>query len=124
MGNVVMYKIPYRFWIYLLNTSCIQPTQQWANITKKQTQDLAANLTRFPLSVKGKSTNKDEFVTAGGISLKEINFKSFQSKIHENLYFAGEVLNIDGLTGGFNFQSAWTGAYILSKDISSKLSIL
>jgi predicted Rossmann fold flavoprotein len=124
MGNVVMYKIPHRFWMYLLNTSNIQPTQQWANITKKQTQDLAASLTRFPLSVKGKSTNKDEFVTAGGVSLKEVNFKSFQSKIHENLYFAGEVLNIDGLTGGFNFQSAWTGAYILSKDISSKLSIL
>ncbi|MFO0468093.1 MAG: NAD(P)/FAD-dependent oxidoreductase [Bacteroidota bacterium] len=124
MGNVVMYKIPYRFWIYLLNTSGIQPTQQWANITKKQTQNLAANLTKFPLIVKGKSTNKDEFVTAGGISLKDVNFKSFQSKIHENIYFAGEVLNIDGLTGGFNFQSAWTGAYILSKDISSKLSNL
>lgn len=123
MGNVVMYKIPNRFWMYLLNTSSIQPTQQWANITKKQTQDLAASLTRFPLSVKGKSTNKEEFVTAGGISLKEVNFKSFQSKIQENLYFAGEVLNIDGLTGGFNFQSAWTGAYILSKDISSKLTI-
>jgi hypothetical protein len=66
-------------------------------------------------------TNKDEFVTAGGVSLKEINFKNFQSKIKENLYFAGEVLNIDGLTGGFNFQSAWTGAYIISKDIASKL---
>ena len=73
------------------------------------------------LSVKGKSTNKEEFVTAGGVSLKEVNFKSFQSKIQENLYFAGEVLNIDGLTGGFNFQSAWTGAYIISKEISTKI---
>jgi predicted Rossmann fold flavoprotein len=121
MGNVAMYKIPQRFWMYILHTSDIQSTQQWANITKKQTQDLARNITKFTLRVKGKSTNKDEFVTAGGVSLKEINFKNFQSKIQENLYFAGEVLNIDGLTGGFNFQSAWTGAYIISKDIASKL---
>ena len=121
MGNVAMYKIPQRFWMYILHTSDIQSTQQWANITKKQTQDLARNMTKFTLRVKGKSTNKDEFVTAGGVSLKEINFKNFQSKIQENLYFAGEVLNIDGLTGGFNFQSAWTGAYIISKDIASKL---
>jgi predicted flavoprotein YhiN len=78
-------------------------------------------MTNFRLNVKGKSTNKEEFVTAGGVSLKEVNFKSFQSKINENLYFAGEVLNIDGLTGGFNFQSAWTGAYMISKEISSKL---
>jgi predicted flavoprotein YhiN len=95
--------------------------QQWANITKKQTQDLARNMTKLTLSVKGKSTNKEEFVTAGGVSLKEVNFKNFQSKIQENLYFAGEVLNIDGLTGGFNFQSAWTGAYIISKEISTKI---
>ena len=121
IGNVVMYKIPHRFWMYLLHTSNIQSTQQWANITKKQTQDLARNMTNFRLNVKGKSTNKEEFVTAGGVSLKEVNFKSFQSKLNENLYFAGEVLNIDGLTGGFNFQSAWTGAYMISKGISSKL---
>lgn len=121
VGNVVMYKIPHRFWMYLLQTSDILSSQQWANITKKQIQDLARNMTKFPLSARGKSTNKEEFVTAGGISLKEVNFKSFQSKIQENLYFAGEVLNIDGLTGGFNFQSAWTGAYLASKDITSKL---
>jgi predicted Rossmann fold flavoprotein len=121
MGNVVMYKIPHRFWMYLLHTSDIQSMQQWANITKKQTQDLARNMTKLTLSVKGKSTNKEEFVTAGGVSLKEVNFKNFQSKIQENLYFAGEVLNIDGLTGGFNFQSAWTGAYIISKEISTKI---
>jgi predicted Rossmann fold flavoprotein len=121
IGNVAMYKIPHRFWMYLLHTSDIQSTQQWANITKKQTQDLARNMTNFRLNVKGKSTNKEEFVTAGGVSLKEVNFKSFQSKLNENLYFAGEVLNIDGLTGGFNFQSAWTGAYMISKEISSKL---
>lgn len=121
IGNVVMYKIPQRFWTYLLHSSDIQTTQQWANITKKETQVLARNVTKFPLSVKGKSTNKEEFVTAGGVSLKEVNFKSFESKTQENLYFAGEILNIDGLTGGFNFQSAWTGAYMISKDIASKL---
>ena len=79
-------------------------------------------MTQMSLIVQGKSTNKDEFVTAGGISLKEINFKNFESKINENLFFAGEILNIDGLTGGFNFQAAWTGAYLASKSILSKLN--
>jgi len=67
----------------------------------------------------GKTTFKEEFVTAGGVELKEINFKRFESKIHPNLFFAGEVLNIDGLTGGFNFQNAWTGAYLAAMAIAS-----
>ena len=75
-------------------------------------------LTNSVLQVDGKSTFKEEFVTAGGIDLKEINFKRYESKIHKNLFFAGEVLNIDAITGGFNFQNAWTGGYIVAKSIT------
>jgi len=121
-GNVTLNKIPNRFWLFLLKASGIQPDEQWANLTKKQITDLATQITQMSLLVQGKSPNKDEFVTAGGISLKEINFKNFESKLNENLYFAGEILNIDGLTGGFNFQAAWTGAYLASNSILSKLN--
>lgn len=121
IGNVPIHKIPNRFWIYILQNSNISLDQQWANINKQQMSDLVTQLTQMSFFVQGKSTNKDEFVTAGGISLKEINFKNFQSKIHDNLFFAGEILNIDGLTGGFNFQAAWTGAYLASKGILTKI---
>ena len=73
-------------------------------------------------SVNGKSTFKDEFVTAGGVDLKEIDFKNFRSKKYESLYLAGEVLNIDAITGGFNFQNAWTGGYIAAKAIAEDIS--
>ncbi len=76
---------------------------------------MANQLTNTIFNAYGKTTFKEEFVTAGGIDLKEINFKRFESKIHQNLFFAGEVLNIDAVTGGFNFQNAWTGAYIAGK---------
>ena len=75
-------------------------------------------MTRAVFEVDGKSTFKEEFVTAGGIDLKEINFKTFESKRLKNLFFAGEILNIDGVTGGFNFQNAWTGAYIAAQELS------
>ena len=77
--------------------------------------ELKNTLKKRPYSVKGKSTFKAEFVTAGGVDLKEVNFKDFSSKILPNLYLAGEVINIDAITGGFNFQAAWTGAYLASK---------
>ena len=79
---------------------------------------LASQLTEAVFHVTGKSTFKEEFVTAGGVDLKEVNFKTFESKLFKNLYFAGEVLNIDAVTGGFNFQNAWTGAYIAAQAIS------
>ena len=90
---------------------------QWAQLSSSEIEKLARLLTASEFRVEGKSTNKDEFVTAGGIDLKQIDFKSFESKIHPNLYFAGEVLNIDGITGGFNFQSAWTGAFLAAKNV-------
>ena len=82
-------------------------------------QNLANQLTASKFRVEGKSTFKEEFVTAGGIDLKEIDFKRFESKIHPNLFFAGEIMNIDAITGGFNFQNAWTSAYIAAKAIAS-----
>ena len=87
-------------------------------MNKKELEKLVQLLSKDDYSANGKTTFKEEFVTAGGVDLKEINFKTFESKIHNNLFFAGEVLNIDAITGGYNFQNAWTGAYIASKSIS------
>ncbi len=110
--------VPKRLWQSLVVASGIAETQKWAETTNKQFQDLANQLTQSIFQVNGKSTFKEEFVTAGGIDLKEINFKRYESRLHKNLFFAGEVLNIDAITGGFNFQNAWTGGYIVAKSIS------
>lgn len=75
-------------------------------------------MTAAVFQVTGKSTFKEEFVTAGGVDLKEINFKTFESRCVPNLFFAGEVVNVDAVTGGFNFQNAWTSAYIVSQSIT------
>ena len=111
-------EVPKRLWQSLAVSSGIEETQKWAETTNKQLQELAFQLTNSVLQVDGKSTFKEEFVTAGGIDLKEINFKRYESKIHKDLFFAGEVLNIDAITGGFNFQNAWTGGYIVAKSIT------
>ncbi|MDG1330451.1 MAG: NAD(P)/FAD-dependent oxidoreductase [Flavobacteriaceae bacterium] len=111
-------EVPKRLWQSLAVSSGIEEAQKWAETTNKQLQELALQLTNSVLQVDGKSTFKEEFVTAGGIDLKEINFKRYESKIHKDLFFAGEVLNIDAITGGFNFQNAWTGGYIVAKSIA------
>lgn len=110
--------MPKRLWERLVLVSNIEPTSRWADMSNKQLQELANQLTKGVFNANGKSTFKDEFVTAGGINLKEINFKRFESKIHENLFFAGEILNIDAVTGGFNFQNAWTGGFIAGNAMS------
>ena len=112
------FDLPKRLWHNLVLASNINEVTRWADLNKSQLEDLASQLTKAIFSVDGKSTFKEEFVTAGGVNLKEINFKTFESKLHKNLYFAGEVLNIDAVTGGFNFQNAWTGAYIVAQNIS------
>ena len=111
--------VPIRLWRELVVYSEIETTTTWADLNNHQLKALSNQLTSAVFNVTGKSTFKEEFVTAGGIDLKEINFKSFESKIHKNLFFAGEILNIDAVTGGFNFQNAWTGAFIAAKSISS-----
>lgn len=115
----VFEEIPKRLWHKLVLAAAIYESEQWAQLSNKQLNDLTNQLTKSVFQVTGKSTFKDEFVTAGGVNLKEIDFKRFESKIHKNLFFAGEVLNIDAVTGGFNFQNAWTGAWIVANSVNN-----
>lgn len=112
------FDLPKRLWQKLVLASEMTDQTRWADLNKSQLEQLATQLTKAVFKVTGKSTFKEEFVTAGGINLKEVNFKTFESKLHKNLYFAGEILNIDAVTGGFNFQNAWSGAFIASTAIS------
>jgi predicted Rossmann fold flavoprotein len=114
-------EIPRRLWEKLVAASDIKSGQRWADVSNKQLENLANQITNSTFKAEGKTTFKEEFVTAGGIDLKEINFKRFESKLHKNLFFAGEILNIDAVTGGFNFQNAWTGAYIAGKAIAKPI---
>ena len=106
-----------RLWESLVLASGIESETKWADLSKIQLQNLSNQLTNGTFQVNGKSTFKEEFVTAGGIDLKEINFKTMESKLHENLYFAGEIVNIDAVTGGYNFQNAWTSGFIVANSI-------
>ena len=115
----VFHEIPRRLWEKLVFAAEIKNDMRWADLSYKQLECLANQLTKSVLNAEGKTTFKEEFVTAGGIALKEINLKRFESKIHKNLFFAGEVLNIDAVTGGFNFQNAWTGGYIVGKAMTA-----
>ena len=112
------FDVPKRLWQNLVLASTMNQETRWADLNKEQLETLASQLTQAVFNVEGKSTFKEEFVTAGGVELKEINFKTFESKLIPNLYFAGEVLNIDAVTGGFNFQNAWTSGYLAAQSIS------
>ncbi len=105
-------EIPHRLWGSLAKRAGIGEDVTWAAVSKKSLQALAAELTSGLYHVTGKSLFKDEFVTCGGVRLREIDFKTMESKLCKGLYFAGEILDIDGVTGGFNFQSAWTTGWI------------
>ena len=111
------FELPKRLWQNLVMAAHISEGERWADLNIEQLAALCSQLTKAVFQVNGKSTFKEEFVTAGGVDLKEVNFKTFESKIHNDLFFAGEVLNIDAVTGGFNFQNCWTSAYILSLNI-------
>ena len=112
------FEITNRLWESLVLASGIEAETKWADLSKLQLQNLSEQLMNGVFQVNGKSTFKEEFVTAGGIDLKEINFKTMESKLHENLYFAGEIVNIDAITGGFNFQNAWTSGFIVAEAIA------
>lgn len=116
--NYCPFELPKRFWEYIVKKASIDEGTRWADISKKQINVLANLLLNDEYNVKGKTTFKEEFVTCGGISLKEIDFISMKSKIVPNLYFAGEVIDVDGVTGGFNFQNAWSTAYAIAMNIS------
>jgi predicted Rossmann fold flavoprotein len=115
--NTPLFDIPKRLWQRLTEYAGIKPTTIWAELPQKEHNKLLETIKRAQFQVDGKSTNKEEFVTCGGVALHQVNFTDFSSKKHSNLYFVGEVLNIDALTGGFNFQAAWTGGYMVSQSI-------
>lgn len=115
------FDFPRRFWNYLLSEAKVPEDRIWPELRKAEKSSLISSLKRMEYQVNGKSTFKEEFVTAGGVSLKEVNFKTMESKKASGLYFAGEVINIDGYTGGFNFQAAWTTSYLAASAISKKV---
>jgi predicted Rossmann fold flavoprotein len=115
VSNTPPYELPNRLWQRLIAAAEIGETVRWADISKRLMQQLAGQIAQGVYEVRGKSTFKEEFVTAGGVRLDEVNFKTFESKVLPNVYFAGEILDIDAITGGFNFQAAWSGAWTAGK---------
>jgi predicted Rossmann fold flavoprotein len=112
VANTPLCGLPSRLWEALVGLSGIAPETRWNQLPRQGVLALVECLLRTELSVSGKSMNKDEFVTCGGVSLREVDFKTMQSTLHAGLFFAGEVLDLDGITGGFNFQAAWTTGWI------------
>jgi predicted Rossmann fold flavoprotein len=110
--------LPVRLWDQLLCEIGIPEDQRWSELTAKDQNLLSRNLCQSVYEIKGKTTFKEEFVTAGGVRLDEVDVNRMESKLHPGLFFAGEILDLDGVTGGFNFQAAWTTAYIAAKSIS------
>ena len=121
ISNRNPFSLPQRLWDYLLQQSGVNENIRWADLPAKEQNKLIKNICAQEFSVNGKTTFKEEFVTSGGISLDEVDHASMQSRIVPNLFFAGEVLNIDGVTGGFNFQNAWTTAWIAAQAIGGDL---
>jgi len=118
IGQAKIFDITNRFWQKILDVSQVDLNKQISNISGKEIQKILENLCRKKLKVTGKSTFKDEFVTAGGVDLKEINFKNMSSKLLPNFYIAGEVLNIDAVTGGFNFQACWSEGWLIAQHLN------
>ncbi len=116
--------LPLRLWQNLVAAAGIPEEKRWADLDKKQLAALHAQLTAAGFHIAGKSTFKEEFVTAGGVALKEVNFKTFESKMQPGLFLAGEVLDIDAITGGFNFQAAWTGGWLAGQAMATASSPL
>ena len=112
LGNIKPYDLPERLWVFLLDKVGFSKAKLWGELGKKGLNKLTNILTNDVYCIKGKTTFKEEFVTCGGVSLDSIDMKTMQSKVCKNLYFAGEIMDIDGITGGYNFQAAWTTGYI------------
>ena len=112
IGSHTQEGIPARLWQRLTEAAGTDAQKRWADLDKTSARQLYEQITEARFQITGKSTNKEEFVTAGGVSLREINFNTFESRICPGLFMAGEILDIDAITGGFNFQAAWTGGYL------------
>jgi predicted Rossmann fold flavoprotein len=117
VANIPLFAIKTRLWEFILEKSGISKQQRWSEIGPKQINKLAESLVNDTYTMSGKTTFKEEFVTAGGIDLNEINVQTMEAKRFPGLFFAGEAMDIDGITGGFNFQAAWTTAFIAGKSI-------
>ena len=115
LSNFRPYALPERLWLYLIDKAELPKTKLWQDLGKSGIHKLTNLLCNDLYSVKGKTTFKEEFVTCGGVGLENINFKTMSSQAHPNLYFAGELLDIDGITGGYNFQAAWTTAFVAGR---------
>ncbi|NJB86127.1 hypothetical protein GGR26_001895 [Lewinella marina] len=115
IGKRAQFEIPLRLWQSLLAAAGIPEDQQWAQLSNDQLDALTEQLAGGIYRVTGKATNKDEFTTAGGVDLREVDFRTFRSKRYPSLSLAGEVLDIDAITGGFNFQAAWTGGWLIGQ---------
>lgn len=115
-----LFQLPQRLWTKLCEEAEIEEKKIWGELSNRNLNKLIEQLIRCPLNMKGKTTFKEEFVTCGGVDLNAINLETMESKLVPGLYFAGEVLNIDGETGGFNFQSAWTTAWVAAQHIAQK----
>lgn len=119
IGGSNSFRIPRRLWEFLLELSGIDTEKRWADLPAKDQNRLVKNICAGEFEVKGKTTFKEEFVTAGGIKLNEVDPNTMQSKLVPHLYFAGEILDVDGITGGFNFQHAWTSGWIAANAIAT-----
>jgi predicted Rossmann fold flavoprotein len=119
--NKYGFDVSKRFWQYIIQISGVKPEERWSDINKQVRKNIARNLTQMPFQANGKSMFKEEFVAAGGIDLKALKAKSYEHKEIDNLYFSGEILNVDGFTGGFNFQNAWCSGFAVANDIEKKL---
>ncbi len=119
-GNCLFKQVPKRLWQSLLGAIAIDSSLRWADLSKKQLNQLVIELTEGKYAITGKGVFKEEFVTCGGINLKEVEFKTMESRKCPNLYLAGEILDIDGVTGGFNFQSAWTTGWLAGQAMGNQ----
>lgn len=124
MANRNPFALPQRLWEYLLAVSGVQQDIRWADLAAKEQNKLIRNLCVQEFGVSGKTTFKEEFVTCGGIELNQVNHHTMESKLIPGMYFAGEVMNTDGITGGFNFQNAWTTGWIAANAIAGSLQVL
>ncbi|RHX95694.1 aminoacetone oxidase family FAD-binding enzyme [Leptospira yasudae] len=115
--NTPVLGIPRRYWERILEIHSIDSSKKWSGLSSKDLHEITEELTDARFQISGKGEFKDEFVTCGGVSRKEVNFKTMESKVVPGVYFAGEVLDVDGVTGGFNFQNAWTTSYIAARGI-------
>ena len=117
LSSIHPFGIPSRLWLHLLARIAMAPDKRWGELGRKDTHRLMEVLTNDIYEVTGKGSFRDEFVTCGGISLSNIDTSTLESKHYPHLFFAGEILDIDGITGGFNLQAAWTTGYVVGQNI-------